>query len=459
MKAFEKKMAVTANNLANVNTNGFKAGRAALQDVSSETVATTSGTAQVGRGTSVADISTSFSQGPFQSTDSATDLAIGGDGFFVVRDPDNQGNTFYTRDGEFRFDQNGNFTTPSGHIVQGQALNSSGQPVGAAGDITLSSFTSEPSATTSASVISNLDANASSATANLELSWDGDNAGGAYMGSQSYEHQATFQVYDSLGRTHDVTVYFDPEGSSPNTWEFIVTGDPAEDARATAAGDGQGLFARGAMTFNNTGTFTGMNMSAYNGDGDTSNPANWSPVTPNSDGHLTFSPTFVSGTPMDVALDFGARFNASASIWEPGSPSTTQYAQASSTVFQTADGYGSGALQSVSVGTDGVVTGQYSNGEVVPLFQVSLADFPNPQGLSNEGGNLYSETSLSGSPVAGAPGTNGLGSIAPNSLEGSNVDIAHEIVQAMTAQRGFEANVKMISITDEMLETVIDLFA
>jgi flagellar hook protein FlgE len=458
IKAFGRKMKVTANNVANVNTTGFKSSRATFQDISSQTVPTTAGAAQVGRGTSVADVTTSFSQGSFESTDSTTDLAIGGKGFFVVRDPDNSGNEFYTRAGEFRFDRDGNLTTPAGHIARGWPVDSTGQATGSIGDIVLSSFTSAPSETTSATVVTNLDSGSSSNTANLELVWDGDNGSGIHMDSSNYEHQTSFRAYDSVGTTHDITVYFDLAGSS-NTWEYVVTTDPSEDLRATAAGDGQGLLARGSVTFNNSGTVTGMTMDTYNGANDIGNAANWSAQSPDTNGYMTFSPTFASGTAMSVALDFGTRFNSTTSNWEPDSLSTTQYAQASSTVFQQANGYGSGALQSISVDTDGVITGQYSNGEVIPLYQVGIANFQNPDGLYKEGGNLYRETQLSGAPVTGAPGTNGLGSISPNSLEQSNVDIAKEIVNTITTQRGFEANTKVIKVTDEMLESVIDLFA
>jgi flagellar hook protein FlgE len=458
LKTFEKKMRVTANNVANVNTSGFKASRATSQDVLNETVTTTAGTAQVGLGTAIADISNSFSQGSFESTDSPTDLAIGGKGFFVVRNPDNPDDEFYTRTGNFRFDEDGNLTTPSGYITKGWPVDANGQATGSIGDIALSSLTSTPSQTTSATVVANLDSNATSNTATLELAWNGNDPNGTYMTSGTYEHQTTFDVYDSLGNTHDITVYFDPAGST-NTWEFVVTSDPTEDMRATAEGDGLGLLARGTVMFNASGTITDMNLSAYNGTASISTPGNWTPVSPSPDGHLTLSPTFVNGTPMTVDLDFGTRFNSTTSVWEPESLSTNQYAQASTTVFQSANGYGSGALQSISVDTDGVITGRYSNGEVIPLFQLALADFQNPHGLRNEGGNLFRETRESGAPVTGSPSTQGLGSISPNSLEQSNVDIAREIVSTITTQRGFQANAKAIKIADEMWESVIDLFA
>jgi flagellar hook protein FlgE len=447
-------MTVIGDNIANVNTIGFKSSRVTFQDVLSQTVATTAGTAQVGRGTSLGDITSSFSQGSFESTDSTTDLAIGGEGFFMVRDPNNTDNEFYTRAGEFRFDKDGNFTNPAGYIVRGWALDAAGSATGSIGDIALSSFTSSPSATTSATVITNLDSDEGSNTANLELVWDGDNGSSTYMASTAYEHQTTFKVYDSLGTTHDITTYFDADSTS-NTWEYIVVCDPTEDQRATASGDGQGLLARGTITFNTSGTATGMTMSAHNGGAQLS--AGWSAISPNTAGYLQFNPSFISGTTMTVAMNLGLRYNSTTSNWEPESMSSTQYSSSSTTVFQSANGYGAGALQSISVGTDGVLTGQYSNGEVIPLYQVALAKFQNEQGLYKEGGNLFRETRLSGDPVTGAPGNNGLGSISPNSLEQSNVDIATEFVKMITTQRGFQANSKIITVTDQMLAELIAL--
>jgi flagellar hook protein FlgE len=136
---------------------------------------------------------------------------------------------------------------------------------------------------------------------------------------------------------------------------------------------------------------------------------------------------------------------------------TTQFASASTTTFQSGNGYGAGDLQGVDVDVDGVMTGVYSNGQILPLYRVTLAKFQNEQGLHKEGGNLFRETRESGDAITGQPGTNGLGSIAPNSLEQSNVDIANEFVKMITTQRGFQANGKIITVTDQMLAELINL--
>lgn len=450
-------MTVIGDNIANVNTVGFKSSRVTFQDVLSQTVATTAGTAQVGRGTSLGDITSTFAQGSFESTDSSTDLAIGGQGFFEVRDPANENNLYYTRAGEFRFDEDGNFTNPAGYIVRGWALDSTGQQTGSIGDVALSSFTSSPSETTSVNIVTNLNSDSASKAASLALAWVGNDPSGEYMSSTSYDHQVSLKIYDALGSTHDVTVYFDKAGSN-NLWEYIVTTNPSEDQRSTAAGVGAGMLAKGTITFSTSGNPTTMTMSTFDGQNDLSaGSSGWTVATPTAAGYFEFAPEYISGDTMAIEMNIGARYNSSTSNWEPESLATSQYAQPSSTVFESANGYGAGALQSVSVGTDGVITGQYSNGEVIPLYMVALAKFQNIQGLYKEGGNLFRETRLSGDAVTGAPGTNGLGSLSPNSLEQSNVDIATEFVKMITTQRGFQANSKIITVTDEMLQELIAL--
>jgi flagellar hook protein FlgE len=457
-------MTVIGDNIANVNTVGFKSSRVTFQDILSQTVATSAGTAQVGRGSSLSDISASFAQGSFESTDSTTDLAVGGQGFFVVRDPNNVNNEYFTRAGEFRFDRDGNFTNPAGYIVRGWALDpSTGQDVGTITDIQLSSFTSSPYETDEITAIVNVDSdgsnNSSGSNTTLSTRWDGSNVNGDYLGTNEYEYQTTMKVYDSLGSTHDITVYFDKgETATDPAWEYIVTCNPSEDSRTVTDTTQRGLLARGTVEFNSTsgqisGAANSMTASLNNGDG------TWTALT-NADatvnnGYFAFTPQFISGSPMNVRLNLGTHYNGS--VWANDALSTTQYASPSSTVFQTANGYGAGDLQSVTVDPDGVITGQYSNGQVIPLYRVSLAKFQNVQGLYKEGGNLFRSTRLSGTPITSRPGSNGLGSISTNSLEQSNVDLATEFVRMITTQRGYQANSKVITVTDQMLTELINL--
>jgi flagellar hook protein FlgE len=176
-------------------------------------------------------------------------------------------------------------------------------------------------------------------------------------------------------------------------------------------------------------------------------------------GYFSFVADFLGGeygsTETDISLDLGTVYQNNTFV--NGSLSTTQYSKSSSTVFQDANGYAAGDLQGVDVSSDGVMTGIYSNGQLIPLFRVGLAKFLNNYGLSNEGGNLFSETRASGGAITNKPGENGLGTIAPNSLEMSNVDISEEFVNMITNQRGFQANSKTITTVDDMMTTVIQM--
>ena len=457
-------MTVIGDNIANVNTVGFKGSRVTFQDVLSQTVATTAGTAQVGRGTSLADITSSFSQGSFESTDSTTDLAIGGKGFFIVRDPNSAENQFYTRAGQFRFDKDGNFVNPAGYIVRGWKLDQDGDDVGSETDIQMSSFTSPPQESRQIQAIVNLDSDGDDNStdlvtpdAALSIAWDGTNS--SPLGEDAYEYQTTLKVYDSLGSTHDIGIYFD-KADAASDYEFIVTCNPNEDKRDNggnpvdpATDKHAGLLARGLIHFSaGSGVISDIELFQVDGAGA---EVEQDQATDLTDGFFTFAPAFISGSPMSIELDFGSRSNGVS--WTNSSLCTTMFARASTTTFQSADGYGAGDLQSITVGTDGGITGQYSNGQVIPLFRVALAKFQNNQALFKVGGNLFRETRLSGDPITGKPGSGGLGSISPNSLEQSNVDIATEFVKMITTQRGFQANGKIITVTDQMLAELINL--
>lgn len=560
-------MTVIGDNIANVNTVGFKSSRVTFQDILSQSVATQSGSAQVGRGTALGDVTAVFGQGSFESTESPTDLAIGGDGFFIVRDPDDAQNEFFSRAGGFRFDKDGNFVNSAGYIVRGWELERNAatgdvEDVGSITDIKLASFTSPPEDTDSISIIANLDAggdnNSLGANALSEI-WDGDLTLDNHIGDTAYEYQTTVKVYDSLGSTHDITIYYD-RGEDDNQYEFIVTTNPEEDNRTifdATTDAGLGLLGRGTLNFTPDGILgnAGMTFQRFVGNGGgvdiTANTLPTSPVvtgayngsvtgdyifTPTNgtigtdpitvtvsgvgtgsfqipedyvageyvegpdgmffqfteeavldtqnftvtvtagdpddltdancwatmDGdftnqHYTFAPDFLggNGTDMSVELNFGTAFDGS--NWVPDSLSTSQFSSASTTVYQSSSGYGAGDLQSISVDVDGVITGQYSNGQVTPLFRVALAKFQNSQGLFKEGGNLFRATRTSGEPVTGKPGTNGLGNIASNSLEQSNVDISNEFVKMITTQRGFQANSKIVTTVDQMLSDTINM--
>jgi flagellar hook protein FlgE len=457
LKAFEKRLGTSANNLANILTKGFKTSRSSFQEVSPQNVSTSSGVSQVGRGTTIGSITQDFSQGSFESTSSPVDMGIGGDGFFVVRSL--EGRDYYTRDGQFQFDKDGKLVTTLGYVVRRWKLDPiTGEVQGAIQDIRLSSFTSPPQETTVIRNVVNLNARAKDNSAGingLAGAWDGDNPNAEYTADNAYEYQTSTRVYDAVDTPHDITIYFDKIGTG-SAWEYIVTTNPAEDRRPGAAGDDLGLLARGTLLFDDSGAVADISMDTNDGTG------NWVSqqiATDLTNGHFAFHPDFLGATDgsteMAIQLDFGSSYNGS--FWVGDSTSSTQYASPSCTVYSSADGYGAGDLEAVAVGTNGVITGSYSNGQVLNLFQVATVRFNNPQGLKKMGNNLYAKTNESGNAITGRPGTNGIGTIVPNALEQSNVDIAKELVNIILVKRGYQANLKVISTEDKMTGDLLDI--
>ena len=225
-------MQIIGDNIANVNTIGFKSSKADFQDLLSQSLSTMNGSTQVGSGSAIGDVSASFEQGSFETTGNATDLAIGGDGFFVLRETNGEGN-YYSRAGNFGFDEDGYMVNPDGYIVQGWKLDTlSGTDVGSITDIHLNSFTSSPEESTQIQIIANLDSTGINNSGTLDLTdvWDG--TASPPLADNMYEYQTTVQVYDSLGSTHDITFYFDKTSTSGSSYEYIVTCNPSEDQRS-----------------------------------------------------------------------------------------------------------------------------------------------------------------------------------------------------------------------------------
>jgi len=521
--AHGEKMSVIGNNIANVNTVGFKGARMYFEDFISQDLNTAAGTAQVGRGVAIGAVYADFSQGAFETTNEPTDLAIGGRGFFKVS-PLGEEDAYYTRAGNFRFDSDGYLVDPHGYVLQGWAIDNSSSAAVASGsgedsssvasaikgsglptDIRLEGFTAQPKATTAISMITNLDArdgndNTSSATDPffaLFGSWDGQSD--TPLGESQYAYQSTIKVYDEGGSSHNVTVYYDHVSNSGGLsyWEYMVTVDPADDGRIidgqTLANSGvAGVMMIGTLTFDSSGQI--RSQSAFTllsgATGNLSNLNNWTPAQFNTDGLPVFTPNFTgqalasaSDEPdaINIGINFGLTNGSPNSGWaaggaataagvgtdasllpefadiEVGANATTSFSGSSSTQYQAQDGYTFGFLQSVSVDRDGILTGRYSNGVVIELYQVTLYDFVNKWGLRREGSNLFSQSRESGEATPGPANANGLGSISSNSLEQSNVDIATEFVKMITTERGFQANSKVITTTDNMLSTVIQM--
>ena len=557
-----EKIAVIANNLANVNTVGFKRQDIHFEDMLYQAVNTSSGVGQEGRGVAISAIMGDFSQGSMESTSVATDVAIGGEGFFIVS-PKGEEIQYYTRAGNFRFDKDGYLVDPHGYVVQGWRVKqqsrsaattsltetTSGTRVeieGVPQDIKLENFQSPPQATSKVDIIVNLDSRSEDRTTKssdpfsaLFNLWDAtdQDGDGKPIADTAYTYQTTIKVYDENGTPHNLTVYFDPvkEGISDTGgkqyWEFIVTVPPEDDKRTfwSDSDTKRGILMTGILKFNSEGqlegisaytlrdmsdTASGMQFAASN---DPDDPQNWILAQFNQDGYPICTANFRGTEEADatnqenatnIAINFGARtgelnpydwdgdgntgasdpddypylagwegldttnsqadYNITAVGTNPNNfinfadfrlsaLSSTSYSSSSTTISQSQDGYTSGFLQNISISRDGVITGTYSNGQVIELFVLTLARFNNPQGLRREGGNLFAETRESGVPITGLPGTAGFGTIASNSLEQSNVDMAEEFVDMILAQRAFQANSRTIVTTDQMLQEVVNL--
>ena len=256
---------VTSNNISNINTLGFKKGTATFADTLYQTIGTNAGASQVGLGMNVDNVASVFTDGSLETTSNATDLAIGGDGFFIVSELGSE-ESYYTRAGNFSFDENGALVTSGGYILQGWYVDANtGEEYGAITDLILTEFTSPPDDTEEITVITNLDSDAESLSTVLSNLFEHDTDTGISMDSAGYEYQTVVTVYDSLGSSHEVTVYYDKK--SETDWEYVITSNPSEDNRALVAGtDAAGLLARGSITFSeSSGEIVSMTMEELTG--------------------------------------------------------------------------------------------------------------------------------------------------------------------------------------------------
>ena len=407
-------MTVIGNNLANTNTIGFKGSRTVFSDLMSSTVFGSGGSSQVGRGVGVSKIDNIFSQGTFESTSTNTDLAIEGDSFFMLKEVGNS-NTFYSRAGAFRFNQEGYLVNPEGFRVQGQAFDpTTGKIIpGDPRDIFVASSGLIPAkATDTLTLNSNLDS--STVAINPLLLFNPADP-------STYNYAASTQTYDTLGNPHLVTTYFRKDDTIPNTWNWYWS---AEDSLGVPLGNVVGDAPAGTIKFTETGLL------------DTTDPL--------YDGTGTIIAADLDwkngSTPTGITLNFD----------------TTQFNNASRVISQNQNGYASGDLTNVSINASGVVVASYSNGQQINVSAITLAKFANPGGLNLVGSNMFTASDISGTPRVGLPGPE-LGSIFTNSLEQSNVDMGLEFVNMITVQRGFQANSKIITTVDELLGELINL--
>ncbi|MFH2123570.1 MAG: flagellar hook protein FlgE [Pseudomonadota bacterium] len=397
-------MSVIGNNLANTNTVGFKGSRTVFSDLLSSTVFGSGGASQVGRGVGMSKVDSIFSQGTFESTESDTDLAIEGDGFFLLKEPGNN-TTYYSRAGAFRFDQDGYLVNPEGFRVQGKGFDANGELIaGDPADIVVESVNLVPAKVTDTLTInSNLDA--STIPIDPAIVFDP-------LDATTYNYAASTQVYDTLGNPHLITTYFRKDDAADNTWNWYWSAEDSNGLPLGGAGAAPITFtADGILDTGGAGAIAAADLDWANG-----------------------------STPTGIDLTFD----------------TTQFNNVSKVISQDQNGYSSGNLTNVTINNEGVVIASYSNGQQTKIASIALAKFTNPNGLELAGSNLFLASDTSGVPRVGLPGPE-LGNIFTNSLEQSNVDMGKEFVNMITVQRGFQANSKIITTVDELLGELINL--
>ncbi|MDP3481163.1 MAG: flagellar hook protein FlgE [Desulfoprunum sp.] len=407
-------MSVIGNNLANTNTIGFKGARTVFADLLSGRINGSGGSSQVGRGVGMSKVDNQFSQGTFESTESGLDVAIEGEGFFLLKQP-TDATIYYSRAGAFRFDESGNLVNPEGLRVQGKGYDLNGDLIaGDPTDIQVANQGLIPGNVTSAMTLNtNLDASSPIIPAATLFN---------YTDTTTFNYSSSTQIFDTLGNPHLLTTYFRKAPlPATNTWNYYWTAEDSTTPVANILGQGTvGAAPAGTLTFDSSGVLT------------------------------TAPPT---GTILAAALPWA---NGSASSDLTITFDTTQFNSDSVVISQNQNGYGAGNLTGVDIDADGVVIASYSNGEQTKIANLVLAKFGNRNGLELAGSNLYLETSSSGTPRTGLPGAE-LGKVFTNSLEQSNVDMGAEFVKMITVQRGFQANSKIITTVDELLGELINL--
>lgn len=409
-------LSVVGDNIANVNTVGFKRSRANFSDMLGRSIAGGSAMPQPGAGSKVGSIQQMWEQGALLSTGAPTDLALNGGGFFMVNGnvAGVEGN-HYTRAGQFFLDDEGYLTNPEGLRLQGYPADATGAVGGTVGDLSVEGDTLAANPTASIDVAANLDADAA-----VPAAWDPTDP----SGTSNFSTNVT--VYDSLGASHELTVYYRKSGA--NTWEWHAMADGAEVTGGTPGTPFEG--ASGTLTFTTDGKL----------DTETTSASSWD---------------FVDATAAQaITFDFGDSLTTDSGTGLGGS---TQYAAPSSVTGLSQDGYGAGEVAGVSIGQDGTIMGVFTNGQRRTLGQVAVADFASVDGLERSGQGLWTETQASGEALVGAAGTGGRGAVVAGALEGSNVDLAREFVDLIAYQRGFSANSRIVTTADEMYSELVNL--
>ena len=427
--AANKALSVTGNNIANVATTGFKSSRTEFADQYAASIKATSGKTNVGSGVTTAAVSQLFTQGNITSTGQSLDLAINGNGFFVLNDG---GSKLYTRSGAFYSDKDGNIVDVKGNNLQGYNAVDGAVQTGVMSNLKIDTSNIEPKAT--GKITETLNLNSSAAVPTVSP-FDPTN-------TSSYNYTFNTSLYDSQGNEHQMNQYFIKDDTS-NSWKMYTTVDgrnPADPVNSTEP-------LVNDLPFKSDGTLDIDNMTAGAVAGGLTiradksfTLAGWQPASKNTDG--TYSLNGATANATGVQLDM---------------LTMTQYNAASATTAKTQDGYATGEMAGVSVDSSGVLFANFTNGQDKVIGQLAMANFANVQGLSPVGGTDWKETNGSGVAVIGTPDTGTLGSLQSESLEDSNVDLTAELVNLIKAQSNYQANAKTISTESTIMQTIIQM--
>lgn len=413
LTAHGEALGVTADNIANAGTTGFKASRAEFNDIVAKSLKGILGGNQIGRGVKIGAVNPLLSQGNLDSTDKSTDLGISGDGYYVAKGTD--GVTF-TRDGSLRFDREGFLTTNDGERIQGYQSDEKGQIINKLGDIRFPQALVPAKGTTDVRMDLNLDSRIESGSKTF-------NPEDPY----STSHYSTgIEVFDSQGNKHLVTMFFNKVAD--RTWQFKGMADGKD---VTGGEEGKlSEVVNGTLVFTVDGRLESQEVaeSAFN---------------------------FKGGALQNQQIKFN--FGDAIAAGGKGLVGSKQYGKDSDLIAWGQDGSAAGTISGLSFNDEGILTAVYSNGRAQNLAQIALARFENPEALFKVGNNRFRESVDSGSAAIGQPNRAGRGKILAKSLERSTVDLATEFVQLIQGQRNFQANAKTITTTDQLLEEVIQL--
>jgi flagellar hook protein FlgE len=391
LNAAAKGLDAVSNNVSNAATVGFKGASAQFADVFAASIAG-GGSGQVGIGVNLSQVKQSFTQGNISVTNNPLDVAINGGGFFRMSD---NGAISFARNGQFLVDKDGYVVNSAGAHLTGYVANAAGVIVPSSPtDLMISSSDLVPNATTDGTLGLNLDSRDTVPAAAF-----------LYTDPTTYNSSTAMTVYDSLGNSHVMSLYF--RKTAANAWNVY------------AGMDGAAPGAANAMTFTTAGAVN----------------------TGGTIGPLAFAVT-TGANALSITLDLTA---------------ATQFGSTFGVNSMSQDGYTSGRLSGLSISSEGVVQGRYSNGQSRNLGQIVLANFANPNGLQSLGGNQWSETADSGQPLIGAPNSGSLGSLQSAAVEESNIDLTGELVNMITAQRNYQANAQSIKTQDAIMQTLVNL--